>query len=446
MKEMKKILLIYICFATLSCRQSDYINNELIKFNNIWSSPFHASPRYCNQLVNADGKYLFVLNKTEWAYFACENPEKVIERAKKHGVNVIRVCLEGSPYFETLGYDNWPWRGTRDNPDFNNFNEEYWNEVERRIDLAGQNGIGIDLVLYMRLRPVAEDAPVQRKYWEYAIRRLSRYSNLLTWEIMNEYIANEAFQDSVGNYFKANDPFNHPVCSSDGTTEDALWPEKSWMDLAIVHTCTGQEGYDLEHWYLNTARNTRQHGKPAINNESGREKRHRNDDPVHRRKQAWLFNNAGCYWTWHSWDGCEGINDTTYYFEGWQYLKPMREYYESVPFWTLQPNYTVCSVRDNDLVFSTMSAPDRKISLMYCCTRKTAELIEDQKAFIRIKNGIYQVRFLNPSDLKVISEMEIESKGLRTEREILMPDFRDDIIVEIREKSSKEKTLIEGTQ
>ena len=443
---MKKILLIYICFATLSCRQSDYINNELIKFNNIWSSPFHASPRYCNQLVNADGKYLFVLNKTEWAYFACENPEKVIERAKKHGVNVIRVCLEGSPYFETLGYDNWPWRGTRDNPDFNNFNEEYWNEVERRIDLAGQNGIGIDLVLYMRLRPVAEDAPVQRKYWEYAIRRLSRYSNLLTWEIMNEYIANEAFQDSVGNYFKANDPFNHPVCSSDGTTEDALWPEKSWMDLAIVHTCTGQEGYDLEHWYLNTARNTRQHGKPAINNESGREKRHRNDDPVHRRKQAWLFNNAGCYWTWHSWDGCEGINDTTYYFEGWQYLKPMREYYESVPFWTLQPNYTVCSVRDNDLVFSTMSAPDRKISLMYCCTRKTAELIEDQKAFIRIKNGIYQVRFLNPSDLKVISEMEIESKGLRVEREILMTDFRDDIIVEIREKASKEKTLIERTQ
>ena len=111
MNEMKKILIICICFATLSCRQSDYIDNELIKFNNIWSSPYHASPRYCNQLVNADGKYLFVLNKTEWAYFACENPEKVIERAKKHGVNVIRVCLEGSPYLETLGYDNWPWQG-----------------------------------------------------------------------------------------------------------------------------------------------------------------------------------------------------------------------------------------------------------------------------------------------------------------------------------------------
>ena len=25
------------------------------------------------------------------------------------GVNVIRVTLEGAPYFETLGYDLWPW-------------------------------------------------------------------------------------------------------------------------------------------------------------------------------------------------------------------------------------------------------------------------------------------------------------------------------------------------
>jgi len=442
---MKNLLSIIICISVISCDNPDVGTGRLVKFDNVWSSPYRVSSQYCNQLENADGKYLFVLNKTEWAYFAAEDPQKVIDRVKKHGANVIRVCLEGSPYFETLGYDNWPWLGSRDNPDFSSFNEDYWNKVEKRIDLAGKNGIGIDLVLYMRLRPEAVDVPFQKKYWAYAIERLSKYSNLLTWEIMNEYIANEAFQDSAGTYFKANDPFHHPVCSSDGTTEDALWPQKPWMDLAIVHTCTGQDGYDLEHWYLNIARNTRQHGKPAINNESGREKRHRNDDPVHRRKQAWLFNNAGCYWTWHSWDGCEGINDTTYYFEGWKYLKPMKDYYESIPFWTLQPNYTVCSVRHNGLVFSTLASPDRKISLMYCCTRKTAEVVKGQKAFIRIKNGIYQISFFNPADMTLISKIDVESKGLRTEREIMIPDFLDDIIVEIREKISSEKTLIEGT-
>jgi hypothetical protein len=443
---MKNIFLIAICLIAFSCKPSDKIDSQLISFNNIWTSPYRASSRYRNQLVNNEGKYLFVLNKTEWAYFACEDPLNVIEKVKRHGANVIRVHLEGTPYFDYLGYDLWPWGGSRKKPDFTTFNDEYWDEVERRIVIAGNNGIGIDLVLYFSLRPKAEGAASQRMYWDQIIKRLSKYSNILTWEIMNEYIANEAFQDSVGIYFKSHDPFHHPVCSSDGTTEDALWPQKSWMDLAIVHTCTGQEGYDLENWYLNVARNTRQHGKPAINNETGREKRHRNDDPVNRRKQSWLFNNAGCYWTWHSWDGCEGINDSTYYFEGWQYLKPMREYYESLPFWTLQPNYTVCSVRgNNELVSAAMTAPDRKVSVMYCCTRKTSEVIKGQSAFIRIKNGIYQVRFLNPSDLKEISRLDFESKGLRNENEILMPDFRDDIIVEITEKSSKQKTLIEGT-
>lgn len=443
---MKNLLLISLCFFYISSGQSKNPKNELIKFNNKWSSPFRVSSQYCHQLVNTEGEFLFILNKTAWAYFACDNPEKAIENVKKHGANVMRVCLEGTPYYEVLGYDNWPWQGTRKNPDYDNFNEKYWNEVDKRMILAGQNGIGIDLVLYFSLKPEVIDITKQKKYWDYAIKRLSKYSNILTWEIMNEEISNEAFQDIAGMYFKKNDPYHHPVCSSDGTTEDALWPQKKWMDLAIVHTCTGQDNYDLEYWYLNIAKNTRQHGKPALNNESGREKRHRNDDPISRRKQAWLFCNSGCYWTWHSWDGCEGINDNTYLFNGWQYLKPMREYYESFPFWTLEPNYTVCSLRGSNLISATMSSPDRKISLMYCCTRKTSEKIENQKAFIRIKNGVYQVSFKNPSNLDIINTMEFESKGLRDEREILIPAFQDDIIIEIKEKSSKEKTLIKGTE
>ena len=51
---------------------------------------------------------------------------------------------------------------------------------------------------------------------------------------------------------------------------------------------------------------------PAFCNESGREKRHGNNDGVHRRKQGWLWCTAGCFWTWHSWDGCEGIDETDY--------------------------------------------------------------------------------------------------------------------------------------
>lgn len=308
---MKSFLLKHIlCYLSILLTLGSYginrtQNQQPVRFNNQWNAPYRVSETDGHQLVNEKGQYLYVLNKTAWAYFVCEYPEKVIANVKKHGANVIRVCLEGTPYEKELKYDLWPWQGTRKAPDYNNFNEAYWEQVENRIRLAGENGIGIDLVLYFTMEPSVKDIPAQKKYWDRILQRLSKYSNILAWEIMNEEISNEAFQDSAGTYMKANDPFQHLVISSDGTTDDALWPHKKWMDMAIVHTCTGQqEQYDLERWYLNIAKNTRQYGKPAFNNESGRENRHKNDDPIHRRKQAWLFSNSGCFWTWHSWDGC----------------------------------------------------------------------------------------------------------------------------------------------
>jgi hypothetical protein len=430
----------------MSCQSGNTNVAQLIRFDNVWSSPCRISAKYCHQLVNENGQYLYILNKTAWAYFVCEYPEQVIENVKKHGANVIRVCLEGTPYDEELGYDLWPWQGTRENPDYDNFNVAYWDEVEKRISLAGDNGIGIDLVLYFDLKPSIADVTVQRKYWDMIIKRLSIFSNILAWEIMNEEISNEAFQDSAAMYFKAKDPFKHLIISSDGTDDDALWPHKNWMDMAIVHTCTGnQEKYDLEQWYLSVAKNTRQYGKPAFNNESGREVRHKNDDPVHRRKQAWLFSNSGCFWTWHSWDGCEGINDTNYFASGWEYLKPMRTYNESITFWKLEQNNTVCTTRDKDLVFATMSSSDRELSVMYCCTRKTSQIVQRSKAYVRIDDGIYLVSFINPPDTELISTMELKSDGPGNEYEILLPDFQDDLLVEIKAKMKKNKTLIDGT-
>lgn len=441
-----RLFFLAITIVLISCNTEKNENSGIVQFDNLWNSPYRISKTYCHQLENGNGQFLYILNKTAWAYFACEYPERVIENVKKHGANVIRVCLEGTPFNKELGYDLWPWQGTRSYPDYNNFNEPYWDEVEKRIILAGENGIGIDLVLYFDLEPSANDFAVQKPYLDYAIRRLSKYSNILAWEIMNEEISNEAFQDSVGMFLKAKDPFKHIVISSDGTTEDALWPHKSWMDMAIVHTCTGnQKKYDLEYWYLNIAKNTRQYGKPAFNNESGREIRHKNDDPIHRRKQGWLFSNSGCFWTWHSWDGCEGINDTSYFASGWEYLKSMRAYYESIIFWKLEQNNTVCIMKDNDLVYSTMSTPQREISVMYCCTRETSRHIQKSKAYVKIKDGIYQISFINPSNMERIGKIEFMSDGLRNEYEISLPNFNDDLLVEIKEKNAKDKTLIEGT-
>lgn len=431
----------------LSCNSSRQPTKQLVTYDNAWSSPYRASTRYPHALENADGNFLYVLNKTAWAYFACTDPAAVLTHVKKHGANVIRVCLEGTPYKEVLNYDLWPWGGTRTQPDYNTFNQPYWNRVEERIRLAGQQGIGIDLVLYFTLKPEKAEAEVQKKYWDYAIQRLGKYSNILTWEIMNEEIANEGFQDVAGTYFKAHDPYRHLVISSDGTTEDALWPHKGWMDMAVVHTCTGnQERYDLENWYQAIARNTGQYGKPAFNNESGREKRHKNDDPIFRRKQGWIFANSGCFWTWHSWDGCEGINDTTYFAAGYEYLPPMVKYYQSIPFWKMEQNFTLFKLEASDLVSAVMAEPERDLAVIYCATRQSQQKAPGSKAAIRIKNGTYTVRFLEPATLKVVQAVEFQSKGLQNLTELALPAFQDDLLIEITAKTIEKKSLIEGTR
>lgn len=419
---------------------------QLIRFAPPWTSPYRVDRAFPFHLVNDEGHHLFILNKTAWAYFGCSNPAGVLERASSQGVNVIRVALEGRPYFDVLKIDLWPFGGTRESPDWSRFNEPYWDRVEERVRMAGEKGIGLDLVLYMNLRPQSADIAQQRPYWEEVLKRLGKYANILCWEIANEYIANESFQDAVGQFFKTHDPYRRPVCTSDGTTDDATWPHKPWMDLAINHSCTSSTPHhDLEEWYLAVARNTRSHGKPAFCNESGRENRHRNNDGVHRRKQGWLWCTAGGYWTWHSWDGCEGINDLSYRAPGEEFLKPMADFFRALPFWQMNPNFTACIVEDTSLVQASLATADRAIVLTYICSRETGKVVSGQKARVRLPSGDYQIRFIQPSTGKSMERRDFVSRGLGVVESLPLPNFQDDMAILIEKTKAGPSTKIPGT-
>src|SRR4029079_2435511 len=117
-------------------------------------------------------------------------------------------------------------------------NDGYWDEVERRVRLAGEHGLGLDVVLYMTLPPGGDRAAEHRPYWAEALRRLGRYANVLTWEVFNESLEAESFQDAAGQFLAAAAAHRRPVCTSAGTTDDAAWPHKPWVGLAINHSCT----------------------------------------------------------------------------------------------------------------------------------------------------------------------------------------------------------------
>ena len=100
-----------------------FYHEPLVTFDPPWTSPFTVDENWHFHLVNREGKHLFVVNKTAWMYFGCQEPIRVLERARAQGVNVIRVTLEGRYYFDHLGIDLWPWGGTRTNPDWSRFDD-----------------------------------------------------------------------------------------------------------------------------------------------------------------------------------------------------------------------------------------------------------------------------------------------------------------------------------
>ena len=433
---LPQILVVYCCLISIECAGSSASGTSdttLVSFPDTWTSPYRVDPNYPFHLVNTEGKHLFILNKTAWLYFGCKYPQAVLDRAAEQGVNVIRVSLEGRYYYETVGIDLWPWAGSRSSPIWSQFDESYWNEVEHRIQMAGEKGIGFDVVLYCSLKPTADEIESQRLYWAYALERLGKYANILTWEIANEYLGNEAFQKAVADFFHQNDLYRRPICTSAGTTDDAAWPDRPWLDLAINHTCTSSsQRHDLKDWYLALARNTRSHGKPAFCNESGRENRHGNNDGIHRRKQGWLWCSADCFWTWHSWDGCEGIDQMDYKAPGQELLKPMADFFRALPFWTLNPNYTALTTSQPGLVWATLAQPDRSLVVAYVCSRNTNETITGATTKIRLPKGKYEITFQKPADLSIVEKRNYESSGLGTANEITLPQFQDDLVVTVR--------------
>jgi hypothetical protein len=316
--------------------------------------------------------------------------------------------------------------------------------VERRVRLAGRCGIGFDVVLYMALKRAAGDVDEQRPYWEHAIRRLGRFSNVLVWEVRNEDLHDEAFQEAAGRYFVQNDPCKRPVCTSGGTGDDAPWPYTDWMKLAIIHACTGSRS--LEDWYLALARNGRAYGKPLFCNESGREKRHRNDDPIHRRKQGWVWCCTGGFWTCHSWDGCEGIDDRSYKAPGEKYVRPMADFFRSVPFWRMAPNMTVVRAEDGDVLAVTLAEPDRATVASYLCTETSGLSVAAGKATLRLHGGRYTAAFLVPASLRPASEPRpFATKGIWEEVALAVPSFTDDLILLIRKEHADGDAPMPGT-
>ncbi|RME67056.1 MAG: DUF4038 domain-containing protein [Verrucomicrobia bacterium] len=419
-----------------------------------WSQIVRVDPARPSHFAREDGSPVFIFNKTAWFYFVTPDPEIVLDRAERLGTNVLRVGLECRYYEKRLGWDAWPWGGTREAPDYTTFNETYWAAVEARLTRAGERGLGINLTLFTSLHlPDEPDSfATIRPYLERVLARLAPHPNIFCWEIHNEHIANPNFQREVARFLRERDPARRPVITSNGTTDTPIWPEAPWLDLAVVHHCTGnQPAYDLRDWYLAIARNTRAFGKPAYNNETGRERRHRNDDPVHRRKQLWIAAAAGTYTTWHSWDGCEGIADPEYVAPGEPFVRPFADWWRSQPFADVAPAHSVLQVdgepalRD-EVIPVVLATPTRDVVLAYLFTRSGGRAIADAQARLRLPAGEYRITWFDPAIGQARgAATRVAAAGLHRSILIDLPGFTDDLALRIDQERADDPVPMPGT-
>ncbi len=404
-----------------------------------WRGPYRPDPRYPHHLVDDAGRHLFLLGKTAWTYFVCADPEGVCRRAAAQGITVLRVALNGAPYYDVLGHDCWPWLGTSGAPDYSGFGATYWGEVRERTRLARRYGLGLDVTLYMRHPlPTREDVPRERAYWEQVLAVLGPEPNVFCWEIANETLANHDFQAAAANYLRARDTSQRPVCTSDGTTDDAAWPTEPFIDLAINHTCT--DSRSLEHWYRALALNARAHGKPAWCNESGRERRHKNDDAVHRRKQGWVWCASGCYWTHHSWDGCEGIDDNAYRAPGEEFLAPLAAFWQGLAWWRLSPTFSLVAAPRAGTLACALQAPGpaRDLAVLYLATEETGRIVPAGEVGLNLVEGLYAVRLIDPASGAVSEAGVLRGRGRNHVTPLALPAFTDDLAIRL--------DLVEGAQ
>ncbi|MBN2001423.1 putative Ig domain-containing protein [candidate division KSB1 bacterium] len=385
-----------------------------------------ADPQYPNHFKFTSGGRPFICSKTAWVIAGVDETivnaflDKMVPRQE----NCIRFGIECDYYVNDIGIDVWPWGGTRDVPDFSTYNVEVWQDIERVLQEAGQRDIYSELVIFCRRGYMISPAEINQ-YLDYIIARLAPFPSVILLQTFNENEYDYYDQEAMGNYLHTNDPYSHLVSPSFGTSSDAAWPNKSWVDVAINHYCVGST--TPLNYYYTVSQNIRSYGKPAWCDETGREVRHGNDDGVNRRKQYWIWNIGGTYWNYHSYEGCEYIQNVAYNGPGSEYLPYIRPFWEGTHWWEMSPNNSILT-NNPDSDYEWCLASDSEL-VVYLVNETTGGTTPSETINLNLPSGFWDAKFYNPADGSYNTTFEkfnIEGGGIAS---LPFPAFTDDLVI-----------------
>jgi hypothetical protein len=405
-----------------------------------------VDPEYPNHFLFENGGHPFICSKTAWVIGDSQNWQGFLDKMLLRKENCIRFGVETNYYHETIGKDVWPWGGTRSSPSFSRFSPTVWQKLESIIAYAAERGVFSEPVIFCTLRrddPASPD-PQMELYWDYLLARLSAFTSIVTWQLYNEYASAKSYQAYMADYIRNHDPYKHLICSSAGTTNDALWPLEPWMDIAINHSCTDDS--QLNSRYHAIATTIHGYRKPAWCDETGRENRHGNNSGVHRRKQYWTWNVCGDYWSYHSWEGCEGIEDLAYNGPGSEYLRFIRPFWEQTGWWKMQPADERI-LNDPASQYEWCLASDKE-TVVYMVNEAEGASTAEGKIELAVGIGPFEALFYSPAEGSYFGRYKRGGYHPGGTLSLTHPAFVDDLVIYVkhaRGPSSGEQVVLELT-
>jgi len=242
--------------------------------------PVHVDKKY--HFSYADGTPLFVMGTTAyaWTYRPEQVRSKTMASFSNYGFNKIRMLFFPKHYgdgkYIDVSYDPpvFPYRGEKNNFDFEYFNVEYFQNFEKRVQELRDHNIEADVILFhfYDFQHWGIDVGMSPEddlfFLEYLIARLASFRNVW-WSLANEYdllitdngepkvVRDRKDWNTIGRFIKENDPYDHPR-SVHNVPFGVIYPDADWLThVSYQHPNTYSLLLELRYSYR----------KPVINDE-----------------------------------------------------------------------------------------------------------------------------------------------------------------------------------
>jgi hypothetical protein len=227
-----------------------------------------------------NGEPFFAFGDTVYDLFGMHycggDVEGFLRRRKEQGFNLFRTRLNVSAFhppdgdFEWQIRRMWPWGGSSTSPRFDLFNLDWFQSVDRSVQLVESLGLGLEMIM----EAWGFEFPFNHRSWftaeweqlwmRYLIARYDAYSCVYFWTPLNEYEyypngdwnwkpAADRWQMRVSRWIKDTAPHKHIISAHNGPVvppfAERFRADPEAVD-AIMFQCWGAR--DKEHAWLAT--------------------------------------------------------------------------------------------------------------------------------------------------------------------------------------------------